>query len=713
MLPAAVTVLILLLLIGTVLHISTSRSDTLAVTRQTDLVSVAIRHSIKSIANDQEASTLWDDAVLQLRQRPLDYDWIDNNLGIWFNTYYQHDETYLIAPGGQVIYAMVGGRRVRTEAFGLVAAKADPLIAEMRKDLHSGTAAPRGSPGQTKGVVDFAMVSGHPAILSLKPVVPETDEIRQAPGQEYLHISVRFLDGSYLTALRSEYGIDGVRFSVQPTAPGAVGLRDRSGNRIGYIVWDPFEPGEQVAAQMLPALLAALALIAITLTILLLQQRRNRLRLAESGAAIEHLAYHDVLTGLPNRASFRNRLDAALNAPHNRDQIAVLLLDLDRFKLINDAFGHAAGDAVICAFAKKLIALVPLPNIVARLGGDEFAVILDGPTDVRELCENILAAVDEHLEFEGQRLHIGVSIGIAYAGHTGTHGEELLRKADIALYRAKADGRDCFRFFDQHMDERIKRRTVIERELRNAMRHDDELALFFQPIFSAQINSPVGFEALLRWHQKDRPAWTADQFIPVAEESGLILSLGEWAMRQACEASLKLGDAFVSVNLSPLQCRSLEFVGHLLKIVKESNADPRRLQIEITERALIEGGEEAIVAINSLRSAGLRLVLEDFGTGYSSLKHLRSMQFDKLKVDRSLLYQLGEDGQAADLVAAVFGLGKVVGMTMAAEGVESVEQRDMLIAAGCAEMQGHLFAPALPLEGAILLIEQRPATAAA
>jgi predicted signal transduction protein with EAL and GGDEF domain len=361
---------------------------------------------------------------------------------------------------------------------------------------------------------------------------------------------------------------------------------------------------------------------------------------------------------------------------------------------------------VICAFANKLTALVPPNSLVARLGGDEFALILEGSADVRSLCDRIQSAAGEPCEFEGQVLHVGVSIGIAFATQAGCSGEELLRKADIALYRAKADGRHCCRFFDHRMDEEVKVRTRIEEALRSAMQRDNELGVFFQPIFAPNDPRPIGFEALLRWHQKGCAAWTADQFILVAEESGLILSLGEWVMRSACEASLKLQDAFVTVNLSPLQCRSLEFVVNLLRIIRDTGANPGQLQIEITERALLDGGDESLAAISTLRAAGLKIVLEDFGTGYSSLKHLRSNHFDKLKVDRSLVHHLGSDAQAGELVAAVFGLGRVIGLTMAAEGVESVEQRDLLIAAGCAEMQGHLFSAAVPIHSAVRLLEQ-------
>ena len=712
-LPAAAGLLILILLVGTVLRISTGRSDSLALTRQDRLVNVAIRQSFTSIANDQEASTLWDDAVVRLHKRPLDFVWIDNNLGIWFHTFYQHDEAYLLDPHDGVIYAMASGHRARVDRFAQLPAKVRPMIAHLRQQLLSGSSAPAGSSGQTKGEADLGVVGGHPAIISIKPIVPETDAVKQAAGDEYLHISVRYLDGSYLAALQSKYGIDDAQFSLRPSPAASFVLEDRSGARIGYINWDPFQPGAQVASRMAPVLLAALCLIGCTLVILLSQRRRNRLRLDETSAAIEHLAYHDALTGLPNRAAFRSRLEAQLSSPSGRERLAVLLLDLDRFKLINDAFGHAAGDAVICAFANTLTALVPPTSLVARLGGDEFALILEGPIDIRSLCDRIQTATAEPCEFEGHVLHIGVSIGIAFATQAGCSGEELLRKADIALYRAKADGRHRSRFFDHHMDEEVKLRTRIEESLRSAMQRDDELGVFFQPIFAPHDTRPVGFEALLRWHQKGCAAWTADQFILVAEESGLILSLGEWVMRNACEASLRLKDAFVTVNLSPLQCRSLEFVVNLLRIIKDTGADPRQLQIEITERALLDGGDDSLAAIATLRSAGLKIVLEDFGTGYSSLKHLRSNHFDKLKVDRSLVHHLGNEAQASDLVAAVFGLGRVIGLTMAAEGVESTEQRDLLIAAGCSEMQGHLFSAAVPIQGAVHLLEQRSPAATA
>ncbi|HVF38140.1 MAG TPA: diguanylate cyclase, partial [Sphingomicrobium sp.] len=418
-LPAAITLLLLAAVVGSILHIATSKADQLALEHQKHMVDLAIEQSVVAIANDQEASTYWDDAVLRTRERPLDLEWLDNNLGIWFHTFYHHDETYLIDPASQPIYAMRNGARAELASFQRVAPLVMPSVSSLRKKLLDGYVAPEGSPGQTVGVSAIVSLSGRPAIVSVKPIVSETGDIEEADGPEYLHVSVRYLDGSFLERLSKLYGIDQPRFEYRRGAEGYFPVRGPDGSVLGYINWEPFNPGEQVEDKMVPALSVALIVIGILLSFLLSRVRRSRMELEASRTQAQHLAFHDSLTGLPNRSLFEDRLEHALARRERR--VAVLLLDLDRFKNVNDTLGHQAGDALIREFGLRLSSLTRDADTIARLGGDEFAILIEDAEvpQVQALAARIIAEIGRPFELFGNQAYVGVSIGGAFCTEAG------------------------------------------------------------------------------------------------------------------------------------------------------------------------------------------------------------------------------------------------------------------------------------------------------
>ena len=687
--------LLLAVVVGGVLHFSTSRSDALALSRQNRLVALAISQGVTAIANDQEASTYWDDAVIRTRQRPLDMEWLDNNLGVWFHTYYKHDETYLLDPADRPVYAMQEGARRTPEAFNRVAATALPLAQILRQKLKGGRLTPEGSVGKTVGAKEVTVINGRPAIVSLKPIVSETGEIAQARGSEYLHASVRYLDRSFLADMSRLYGIDGARFSWSSQGPASVPVANGHGAVLGYIVWTPFEPGEQVEDRMVPALFAALVVVGLIISMLLARIWRSRMELEASRAQAQHLAFHDSLTGLPNRALVEDRLEHAL--ARRACRAAVLLLDLDRFKHVNDTLGHQAGDALIREFGLRLARLVRDGDTIGRLGGDEFAILLEDarPQDVHRLATRILKEVARPFDIHGSQVHIGVSIGIALSAEAGTDRLEIVRKADIALYRAKDGGRNNYCLFNASMDETVKLRSSIEEDLREALASGRGLCLHYQ----TQIGNDgrtIGLEALIRWNHPTRGLIAPEQFVPIAEESGLIVPLGEWVLREACLASLRCAPLFVAINLSPVQLRAQDFFDNLIRIVRRTGADPASIQLELTERVLLDDDDGVRTVLSQLRSAGFTIVLDDFGTGYSSLSYLRKFEVDKIKIDRSFIQHLGEASDSAAIITAVLALGRAMGLSVAAEGVETVEQRAFLDLAGCKEMQGYYFSKPVP-----------------
>jgi diguanylate cyclase (GGDEF)-like protein len=694
-LPTAVILLVLAAIVGGILNVSARKTDALALERQTQRMNVAIEQTLQSVTVDQEASTYWDDAVIRTRERPLDMEWLDNNLGIWFHTYYQIDEAYLLDQHNVPLYAMQNGRRTAPASFRRVAEPALELAGTLRKKLLDGRLLPEGSAGKTVGAWEVALVEGRPALISLKPVISETGKIAQAPDSEYLHVAVRYLDGSFLHRISKLYVVEEPRFTRVNPGRAAVPVRTSHGRVVGYVTWKVFEPGKQVEMQLLPVLLAALVIIGGVIALLLIRIRRSRTELETSRVQAQHLAFHDGLTGLANRALFEDHLALALSRRHA--QSAVLLLDLDRFKNVNDTLGHQAGDVLIQDFGHRLSALTRESDTIARFGGDEFAILMENASmsAVRHLAERILEDIRRPFEIFGAQAHVGVSIGIAMSQGIGSDPLDLVRKADIALYRAKDGGRNAYRLFSPEMDESVKLRGTIEEELRDAITSGKGLCLHYQPLVSGS-GEAVGLEALLRWQHPRRGLISPDQFVSVAEETGLILPLGEWVLRQACLASRAWPTLFVAVNLSPVQFHAPDFYDRLMRIVRETRADPGAIQLEVTERVLLEDDDSVRAILARLRAAGFKIVLDDFGTGYSSLSYLRKFEVDKIKIDGSFVQHLGDLSDSAAIVTAVLALGRAMGLTVSAEGVETADQRTFLQIAGCTEMQGHLFSPALP-----------------
>jgi len=417
-------------------------------------------------------------------------------------------------------------------------------------------------------------------------------------------------------------------------------------------------------------------------------------------ARIAYMAHHDALTNLPNRVLFHERLNALLaRVRRNGESLAVHCLDLDHFKGVNDTLGHPIGDELLQTVAQRLSKCLRDSDMVARLGGDEFAVVqypLDGPHDAGALANMLIEVVSEPYDVHGHEFVIGGSIGIALAPGDGEQADVLLRNADMALYRAKAEGRGSAHFFEPEMDRRVQARRLLELDLRKAFAHG-EFELFYQPLVNLNANAVSGFEALLRWRHAERGMIGPAEFIPLAEEIGLIVPLGEWVLRQACTEAMRWPDILkVAVNLSPAQFRSRGVVKAVLTALAYSRLPPDRLELEITESVLLGETDANLATLHQLRELGVRISMDDFGTGYSSLSYLRCFPFDKIKIDRSFVKELSERPDCVAIIRAVAGLGLSLGIATTAEGVETSEQLERVRAEGCTEVQGYFFSPPRP-----------------
>jgi diguanylate cyclase (GGDEF)-like protein len=409
---------------------------------------------------------------------------------------------------------------------------------------------------------------------------------------------------------------------------------------------------------------------------------------------IAHMARHDGLTDLPNRMWLRERLGHALGAVHRGERLAVLYLDLDHFKSVNDTLGHPVGDELLKAIAGRLRRCVRETDIVARIGGDEFAIVRTNLRDsqepnalARRLCEVIRAPY----EIDGHAVIVDTSVGIAIAPNDGTDANELLKNADMALYGAKTDGRGTYRFFEPEMDARMKARRTLELSLRGALERG-EFDLNYQPLLHLGHNRVSCCEALLRWKHPQRGLVSPAEFIPVAEEMGLIGPLGDWVLRKACsDAALWPDEIRVAVNLSPIQLMNRNLLPVVMNALAASGLASHRLELEITEAVLLQNTDRTLTTLHQLRELGVNIAMDDFGTGYSSLSYLRRFPFDKIKIDRGFIAGLPDDQESAAIVRAVAGLADSLRMATAAEGVETQAQLDKVRALGCTEMQGYLF----------------------
>ena len=430
------------------------------------------------------------------------------------------------------------------------------------------------------------------------------------------------------------------------------------------------------------------------------QLKKEILQREKSEAESKYLAYHDALTGLGNRVLFREGIEREIaRLPVSRGNLAILFIDLDGFKSVNDTLGHSVGDLLLKAIGVRLRDLLSDQDGIARLGGDEFAILQAGqeqPNAAVALAAMILKTVSQVCEVDGHEVTIGASIGITFCSDYRDDPEDILRNADLAMYRAKADGRGSFRLFDPEMDLAAQARRQLELDMRKALINGD-YRLHFQPIVNLKTRQITCMEALLRWTHRTNGQVSPAEFIPVAEETGLIVPLGEWAIREACmQAAHWPEQVRVAVNLSPAQFNRGNIVATSISALAASGLAPDRLELEITESVILEKTDRNVAILNQLRQLGVRISMDDFGTGYSSLSYLRSFRFDKIKIDQSFIREMNNDKESRAIIAAIAGLGTCFGMITTAEGVETTEQLDMVAMEGCTEVQGKYFSMAVP-----------------
>jgi diguanylate cyclase (GGDEF)-like protein len=680
------------------LPISARRADEVSLGREHELIQQALIARATRLLREVESVAATNGAEQAIREN-YDPQWVERRVGNWLETFFDHDLVLVIDATDHVEYARsrvsgdVGSVALPTELAAVVdllrgqldAIPAHDLAVVAGQDLHN--------PGRS--TVLIAPVASRPAIVAAVAVGSDA-ELAHGNGAAPVIISLKYID-DVLRDIGERLHLSGLRMvddAVQADDQHVDAITDPQGGVIARLTWKPLKPGGLIAGSVLPFVAVAIAAVALLGGLLLRHMRSTTQEIAAGETRLRHLALHDPVCGLPNRIYFGERLETVIGeVRRGGPTAAVFYIDLDHFKDVNDTLGHHIGDALILSVTQRLSHVMRGDDLVARLGGDEFAIITICASDsysLQAIAGRIIAAVCAPYLISGHNIIIGASIGIAVIDRRARDAADILRYADMALYRAKNEGRNRACVYDAAMDADLSQRKLLEGDLLQAIRNDG-LAAAYQPIVNASGDTMVGVEALARWTHPTAGVISPMTFISIAEHSGLIVELGEWMLRRACIDGRNWPGLTVAVNVSPLQFRRADFVDLVERILKETEFDAGRLELELTESTLLGNLESAELSMLRLKAIGVRFALDDFGTGYSSLQYLRRFPFDKLKIDSSFVRSIETAPDAAAIVHAVVSLGRGLGMRVTAEGVENAEQHLFLRAAGVHSMQGYRF----------------------
>jgi len=685
---------------------SSAQVDKVGVDRQASRLVNAMSLQLEQISHEQESVAVWDDTLAAVTRRDL--TWLNNNVGHQMASFFHHSATYIVDSDDGPLYAARAGRRVDAGTYGEIAGLVAPMLDELRAATRLGYV------DVPPSIADFVVIDGAPAILGVFPIVAANGEGERGAGEEPILVSVVKLDLSYELSMTDRYMLEAGRFTTTPADSrlSVFPLTNRSGRIVAFYEWQPYLPGSEMLAQTAPAFATGFGVLGLVVALLLYRLWRSSRELESKQIDAERQATEDPLTRLPNRLSFERQFDRILlNPASGRPLPTLLMLDLDRFKQVNDTLGHHAGDDLIRAVGERLRHVLGTHPILARLGGDEFGILsLDtlSQPEVMELCRRIIEAIGRPFRISGSDAFVGVSIGVVTARAQDRDRHELTRKADIALYEAKSSGRNRAALYKESMNELVQTRHSTEADLREALKHGDQLWVAFQPLFGCREGEIVGAEALVRWTHPRRGLISPIDFVPIAESSGLIEALGEFVLRRACQMGARWPGQTIAVNISPAQMRNPTFAERIFAILEETGMRPQDLEIEITESILLDDELAASDAIRLFRRAGIKIALDDFGTGYSSLNYLKRYPVDRIKIDRSFISQLSNAAASVAIVQALVTLAHALDIEVTAEGVETDEQYRVLASMGCNTFQGYRFS--MPLDpGALETLLEAPA----
>ena len=713
----------LLLIFGTAMMLAVAlgtwwavgRIDDWAESQERQTIMAGLEQEKRRIEIEQDSTIVWDEAVLQLQAD--DQAWIADNLAEWMSQYFGHDRVYVIAADGHVVRAAAGGRYAGQAIDPLDQAALGELLAEFRARVARASV---GHDESTLSLAGFGLLDtvtlgdGAVAYVSIRPIVPTSSAVNQLAGEEFLHVSVKRVSGAMLDQIGRRYGFTDLRVVSRNATSSTLPVVNNAGRVIAVVGWTPKHPVVNILLETAPVTLGVFGLGFAGLLALIAWLHRMTLRLEIAQDQTTYLALHDPLTGIANRALFETRLQQAMSYQYLAPtKVALVSIDLDGFKEVNDTLGHAAGDELIRQVAKRLAFALPEEATIARVGGDEFALVQPGMISqgqARWICEGLIRTFHDPFVLGGEIVEVTASLGVSLEDGREVPAAEMLRRADVALYAAKAEGRNRLAFYEPQMDASRREKRVLEVDLRNALVTEQGLFALYQPIFSARTGGIVGAEALVRWQHPERGLLSPDIFIAIAEETGLINQLGNWVLEQSCRAAVASDLPWIAVNISPVQLRHQDFASRVKDVLNTTGLPADRLELEITEGVLLQHAPLIETSLARLQQMGIRIALDDFGTGYSSISYLRTYKIDKLKIDQSFTRLMGHDEVTRTIVQSVIQMAEALGIAVTAEGVEEDSQRQTLAKLGCAQFQGYLFSRPVTAERLTeLLVLQRSA----
>ena len=711
-------------------------ADDLSHEDERQLVQRALDRTMESEVSAQMGLFNWDETIRRIDAAPhsaADMAWVDQEFGAYAWSTFAVDRAFVLSPDGTVLRAWYRGRVVEPGRYAALAPVVRALVgasarpgntlgqATRKVVLADGTAWPADRNGMPlpRWAGGLTRAYGDIELMTLASVVPDkvAGMFTHSPAW---FVTLRPLGTRALGRMRQDLLLrDLVIGQSHDLAPGqnALPLVAPDGAVLGALRWTAKSPGPIILQRAAPMLWGWVLLFAGVLvggSVILRRSWRIARELLANEAQARHNALHDAMSGLPNRSHYMQRLRqdlAACIAGEARGDVFVGYLDLDSFKVINDTLGHHVGDELVRQVAMRLRRLLPTSDFIARFGGDEFVVLRraeGGRAMADDLGHQIMTVFAEPFLISGNTIDMTCSCGISWGPAQSEDPGELLRRADIALYRAKQRGRARYRRFTRDMDASVKLRLELERELRRAIARD-ELSIAYQPIVTLASGEIVGVEALLRWNHPERGAIRPDLFVPIAEQGGLMIPLGNWMLRAVFNRCRDWPHADISVNLSPLQIMAGDFLMTMATIVRETGIDPARIVLEVTEGVMLDRSEHVLSTLRELGRMGFRIALDDFGKGYSSLSYLRLFQFERIKIDRSFVSNIESDADANAILCSIALLGQSLRMKVVAEGVETATQRRLVQAAGCELAQGYLFWRAMPADEMLALLQAQAA----